>query len=269
MTAAMTKYKLTKCDLFTPSPLFPDLPRLSVGSYMCMNNLAIMFLEADIIARSQYIDRLLASSYKTAQAQLSSLCTAPPPSFSNPSLRLLPDAASPYWEIYIAQLNNMEGTIKQRAKLSGLVKRLKNLKRAGAEGRVSEAEFQEIKSFLPVDEYEPTPLDWQRYRTKRLNRLETARKTVNYDVDARDIHWHGGCCLFRDRDGVRHCARDTVLAEELADEWTRLGMNRSVQDVGVRRVSHREHCLHLFCFIFFLKKPLENHAMVVDLTGDD
>jgi hypothetical protein len=59
MTHASTTYHLSKLDLFTPSPLHPHLPPLTVGTYPVSGGIAIMLSTPDVIARRDYIAGLL------------------------------------------------------------------------------------------------------------------------------------------------------------------------------------------------------------------
>ncbi len=64
MTQATQATHLSKLDLFTPSPLHPDLPPLATGLYYVMGGAATMLSTPDVLARSAYIRSLLG---KTAQ----------------------------------------------------------------------------------------------------------------------------------------------------------------------------------------------------------
>jgi hypothetical protein len=59
MTHASTTYNLSKLDLFTPSPLHPHLPSLTVGTYPVSGGMAIMLSTPDVLARRDYIAGLL------------------------------------------------------------------------------------------------------------------------------------------------------------------------------------------------------------------
>ncbi|EMD91478.1 hypothetical protein COCC4DRAFT_188463 [Bipolaris maydis ATCC 48331] len=59
MTQATQQTHLSKFDLFTPSPLHPNLPPLATGSYPVMGDVATMISTPDVMARSAYIRSLL------------------------------------------------------------------------------------------------------------------------------------------------------------------------------------------------------------------
>ncbi|KAF2463317.1 uncharacterized protein BDR25DRAFT_273165 [Lindgomyces ingoldianus] len=70
MTNASTKHGLSKLDLFTPNPLHPNLPSLTVGVYMCMGSHTVMLSEPDVLARKKYIYDLLGTAQSSDPAYL-------------------------------------------------------------------------------------------------------------------------------------------------------------------------------------------------------
>ena len=57
MTAALNNYNLTKLDLFTPNPLYPEnpFPVLRFGVYNCMGVYTTMFMKDEVEERARLI----------------------------------------------------------------------------------------------------------------------------------------------------------------------------------------------------------------------
>ena len=74
MTAALNNYNLTKLDLFTPNPLYPEnpFPVLRFGVYNCMGVYTTMFMKDEVEERARLIhgnnsakDQKAQKSYRT------------------------------------------------------------------------------------------------------------------------------------------------------------------------------------------------------------
>jgi len=59
MTQASQQTHLSKLDLFTPSPLHPELPPLTTGSQFTVSGPATMLSTPEVLERSAYIESLL------------------------------------------------------------------------------------------------------------------------------------------------------------------------------------------------------------------
>jgi hypothetical protein len=66
MTKAITEHNLSKLDLFTPNILHDNLPPLATGTYVCMGGDSMMILEADVLARKDYIHAKLGEKAQDA-----------------------------------------------------------------------------------------------------------------------------------------------------------------------------------------------------------
>ncbi|KAL1791884.1 hypothetical protein ACET3X_009635 [Alternaria dauci] len=64
MTQAIKETRLSKLDLFTPSPLHPTLPPLPTGLYPCMGGVATMLSTPHVQARKDYIHARLGSKVR-------------------------------------------------------------------------------------------------------------------------------------------------------------------------------------------------------------
>ncbi|KAF1946149.1 hypothetical protein EJ02DRAFT_450923 [Clathrospora elynae] len=64
MTKATQDHHLSKLDLFTPNLLHPHLPSLAVGTIKVMGGDTTLISEADVLARREYIHRLLGDKAK-------------------------------------------------------------------------------------------------------------------------------------------------------------------------------------------------------------
>jgi hypothetical protein len=58
-TAAIKDHGLSKLDLFTPNVLYPHLPPLVLGTYVCMGGDTLMISESSVLERKSQILKLL------------------------------------------------------------------------------------------------------------------------------------------------------------------------------------------------------------------